>query len=127
MLEISTSISSAPVEVKASSLENTGITGSTEKVGCHTEDQGEKYVGRGHRILIILSAKLHIVLGNLGHSLRGVVSIKQIASGFVLFLLFFFVYSLGSWFLLVERAVIISLMCLLVILCAAQLSVIGKY
>ncbi|XP_059693254.1 leukocyte surface antigen CD47 isoform X4 [Haemorhous mexicanus] len=34
----------------------------------------------------------------------------------------------GSWFLLVERAVIISLMCLLVILCAAQLSVIGlKY
>ncbi|XP_039588665.1 leukocyte surface antigen CD47 isoform X2 [Passer montanus] len=36
--------------------------------------------------------------------------------------------SSGSWFLLVERAVIISLMCLLVILCAAQLSVIGlKY
>ncbi|KAM4905255.1 leukocyte surface antigen CD47 isoform 4-T6 [Sylvia borin] len=34
----------------------------------------------------------------------------------------------GSWFLLVERAVIISLMCSLVILCAAQLSVIGlKY
>uniref|UniRef100_A0A8C0V5Q0 Leukocyte surface antigen CD47 n=1 Tax=Cyanistes caeruleus TaxID=156563 RepID=A0A8C0V5Q0_CYACU len=34
----------------------------------------------------------------------------------------------GSWFLLVERAVIISLMCLLVIFCAAQLSVIGlKY
>ncbi|XP_039910923.1 leukocyte surface antigen CD47 isoform X2 [Hirundo rustica] len=34
----------------------------------------------------------------------------------------------GSWFLLVERAVIISLVCLLVILCAAQLSVIGlKY
>ncbi|NWX33392.1 CD47 protein, partial [Notiomystis cincta] len=34
----------------------------------------------------------------------------------------------GSWFLLVERAVIISLMCLLFILCAAQLSVIGlKY
>ncbi|NXV57875.1 CD47 protein, partial [Molothrus ater] len=36
--------------------------------------------------------------------------------------------SSGSWFLLVERAVIISLMCLLVILCAAQLTVIGlKY
>ncbi|NXH37929.1 CD47 protein, partial [Dicaeum eximium] len=36
--------------------------------------------------------------------------------------------SSGSWFLLVERAVIISLVCLLVILCAAQLSVIGlKY
>uniref|UniRef100_A0A8C0V516 Leukocyte surface antigen CD47 n=1 Tax=Cyanistes caeruleus TaxID=156563 RepID=A0A8C0V516_CYACU len=36
--------------------------------------------------------------------------------------------SSGSWFLLVERAVIISLMCLLVIFCAAQLSVIGlKY
>ncbi|NXC01232.1 CD47 protein, partial [Orthonyx spaldingii] len=36
--------------------------------------------------------------------------------------------SSGSWFLLVERAVIISLICLLVILCAAQLSVIGlKY
>ncbi|NXB62035.1 CD47 protein, partial [Struthidea cinerea] len=36
--------------------------------------------------------------------------------------------SSGSWFLLVERAVIISLMSLLVILCAAQLSVIGlKY
>ncbi|NXT68133.1 CD47 protein, partial [Chaetops frenatus] len=36
--------------------------------------------------------------------------------------------SSGSWFLLVERAVIISLMCLLVILCAVQLSVIGlKY
>ncbi|XP_038015380.1 leukocyte surface antigen CD47 isoform X2 [Motacilla alba alba] len=34
----------------------------------------------------------------------------------------------GSWFLLVERAVIISLVCLLVILCAAQLSFIGlKY
>ncbi|XP_054510174.2 leukocyte surface antigen CD47 isoform X2 [Agelaius phoeniceus] len=34
----------------------------------------------------------------------------------------------GSWFLLVERAVIISLVCLLVILCAAQLTVIGlKY
>ncbi|NXB73050.1 CD47 protein, partial [Donacobius atricapilla] len=33
--------------------------------------------------------------------------------------------SSGSWFLLVERAVIISLVCLLVILCAAQLSVIG--
>ncbi|NWU31627.1 CD47 protein, partial [Dyaphorophyia castanea] len=34
----------------------------------------------------------------------------------------------GSWFLLVERAVIISLMSLLVVLCAAQLSVIGlKY
>ncbi|NWW37155.1 CD47 protein, partial [Panurus biarmicus] len=36
--------------------------------------------------------------------------------------------SSGSWFLLVERAVIISLACLLVILSAAQLSVIGlKY
>ncbi|NWV47768.1 CD47 protein, partial [Daphoenositta chrysoptera] len=36
--------------------------------------------------------------------------------------------SSGSWFLLVERAVIISLLSLLVILCAAQLSVIGlKY
>ncbi|NXD27250.1 CD47 protein, partial [Spelaeornis formosus] len=36
--------------------------------------------------------------------------------------------SSGSWFLLVERAVIISLVSLLVILCAAQLSVIGlKY
>ncbi|NXS17373.1 CD47 protein, partial [Mystacornis crossleyi] len=36
--------------------------------------------------------------------------------------------SSGSWFLLVERAVIISLMSLLVILCAAQFSVIGlKY
>ncbi|XP_008629925.1 PREDICTED: leukocyte surface antigen CD47 isoform X5 [Corvus brachyrhynchos] len=36
--------------------------------------------------------------------------------------------SSGSWFLLVERAVIISLMSLLVVLCAAQLSVIGlKY
>ncbi|NWZ93891.1 CD47 protein, partial [Nesospiza acunhae] len=36
--------------------------------------------------------------------------------------------SSGSWFLLVERAVIISLVCLLVILCAAQLTVIGlKY
>ncbi|NWV24389.1 CD47 protein, partial [Origma solitaria] len=36
--------------------------------------------------------------------------------------------SSGSWFLLVERAVIISLMSLLVILCAAQISVIGlKY
>ncbi|NXK68597.1 CD47 protein, partial [Sylvietta virens] len=36
--------------------------------------------------------------------------------------------SSGSWFLLVERAVIVSLMSLLVILCAAQLSVIGlKY
>ncbi|NWT86349.1 CD47 protein, partial [Lanius ludovicianus] len=36
--------------------------------------------------------------------------------------------SSGSWFLLVERAVIISLMSLLVILCAAQLSVVGlKY
>ncbi|NWT74030.1 CD47 protein, partial [Prunella himalayana] len=36
--------------------------------------------------------------------------------------------SSGSWFLLVERAVIISLVCLLVILCAAQFSVIGlKY
>ncbi|NXQ53422.1 CD47 protein, partial [Anthoscopus minutus] len=36
--------------------------------------------------------------------------------------------SSGSWFLLVERAVIITLMCLLVVLCAAQLSVIGlKY
>ncbi|NXH35002.1 CD47 protein, partial [Myiagra hebetior] len=36
--------------------------------------------------------------------------------------------SSGSWFLLVERAVIISLMSLLVILCAVQLSVIGlKY
>ncbi|NXL78628.1 CD47 protein, partial [Leptocoma aspasia] len=36
--------------------------------------------------------------------------------------------SSGSWFLLVERAVIISLVCLLVILYAAQLSVIGlKY
>ncbi|NXR45801.1 CD47 protein, partial [Hippolais icterina] len=34
----------------------------------------------------------------------------------------------GSWFLLVERAVIVSLVCLLVILCAAQLTVIGlKY
>ncbi|NXQ15064.1 CD47 protein, partial [Peucedramus taeniatus] len=33
--------------------------------------------------------------------------------------------SSGSWFLLVERAVIVSLVCLLVILCAAQLSVIG--
>ncbi|NWR22410.1 CD47 protein, partial [Emberiza fucata] len=36
--------------------------------------------------------------------------------------------SSGSWFLLVERAVIVSLVCLLVILCAAQLTVIGlKY
>ncbi|XP_066031235.1 leukocyte surface antigen CD47 isoform X4 [Chamaea fasciata] len=36
--------------------------------------------------------------------------------------------SSGSWFLLVERAVIISLVCSLVILCAIQLSVIGlKY
>nr|XP_054510186.1 leukocyte surface antigen CD47 isoform X2 [Agelaius phoeniceus] len=36
--------------------------------------------------------------------------------------------SSGSWFLLVERAVIISLVCLLVTLCAAQLTVIGlKY
>ncbi|NXB00064.1 CD47 protein, partial [Cnemophilus loriae] len=36
--------------------------------------------------------------------------------------------SSRSWFLLVERAVIISLMCLLVVLCAAPLSVIGlKY
>ncbi|NWW05537.1 CD47 protein, partial [Oreocharis arfaki] len=36
--------------------------------------------------------------------------------------------SSGSWFLLVERAVIISLLSLLVILCAAQFSVIGlKY
>ncbi|NWW72694.1 CD47 protein, partial [Climacteris rufus] len=36
--------------------------------------------------------------------------------------------SSGSWFLLVERAVIITLLCLLVVLCAAQLSVIGlKY
>ncbi|NXA89198.1 CD47 protein, partial [Melanocharis versteri] len=36
--------------------------------------------------------------------------------------------SSGSWFLLMERAVVVSLMCLLVILCAAQLSVIGlKY
>ncbi|NXJ25554.1 CD47 protein, partial [Dicrurus megarhynchus] len=36
--------------------------------------------------------------------------------------------SSGSWFRLVERAVIISLMILLVILCAAQLTVIGlKY
>ncbi|NXI79629.1 CD47 protein, partial [Rhipidura dahli] len=36
--------------------------------------------------------------------------------------------SSGSWFLLVERAVIISLMSLLVVLCTAQLSVIGlKY
>ncbi|NXR66364.1 CD47 protein, partial [Rhadina sibilatrix] len=36
--------------------------------------------------------------------------------------------STGSWFLLVERAVMISLVCSLVILCAAQLSVIGlKY
>ncbi|NXD91863.1 CD47 protein, partial [Chaetorhynchus papuensis] len=36
--------------------------------------------------------------------------------------------SSGSWFLLAERAVIVSLMILLVILCAAQLSVIGlKY
>ncbi|NXT13205.1 CD47 protein, partial [Prunella fulvescens] len=35
--------------------------------------------------------------------------------------------SSGSWFLLVERAVIISLVCLLVIFCAAQFSVIGKY
>ncbi|NWZ66719.1 CD47 protein, partial [Acrocephalus arundinaceus] len=36
--------------------------------------------------------------------------------------------SSGSWFLLVERAVIVSLVCLLVILCAAQLIVIGlKY
>ncbi|NXY03576.1 CD47 protein, partial [Pteruthius melanotis] len=36
--------------------------------------------------------------------------------------------SSGSWFLLVERAVIVSLMSLLVILCTAQLSVIGlKY
>ncbi|NWV35267.1 CD47 protein, partial [Grantiella picta] len=36
--------------------------------------------------------------------------------------------SSGSWFLLVERAVIISLICVLVILCAAQLSFIGlKY
>uniref|UniRef100_A0A8C3QLN8 Leukocyte surface antigen CD47 n=1 Tax=Cyanoderma ruficeps TaxID=181631 RepID=A0A8C3QLN8_9PASS len=34
----------------------------------------------------------------------------------------------GSWFLLVERAVMISLVCSLVILCAAQLTVIGlKY
>lgn len=55
------------------------------------------------------------------------INIKQIASVFVIFLLFCFVYSLGSWFLLVERAVIISLMSLLVVLCAAQLSVIGKY
>ncbi|NXO94241.1 CD47 protein, partial [Certhia brachydactyla] len=36
--------------------------------------------------------------------------------------------SSGSWFLLVERAVIISLVSVLVVLCAAQLSVIGlKY
>ncbi|XP_063004264.1 leukocyte surface antigen CD47 isoform X4 [Melospiza melodia melodia] len=38
------------------------------------------------------------------------------------------VNSSGSWFLLMEKAVIISLMCFLVILCAAQLTFIGlKY
>lgn len=51
MLKVSTSIFSAPVEVNTSSLENTGITRSTEKVGCHPDDQGEKYIGRGHRFL----------------------------------------------------------------------------
>lgn len=75
------SMFSAPVKVKTSSLENTEITGSTEKVGCHTEDQEEKYISRAYRFLsifIILNVELRTVLGSLGHSLRGMRSIKQI-------------------------------------------------
>lgn len=50
MPQISTNIFTAPVEVNSSSLENTGMAGSAEKVGCHTK----KYKGRGRRFLNLL-------------------------------------------------------------------------
>lgn len=64
---------------------------------------------------------------HLEHSLKGAINVKLITSVFIFFLLFFFVYSLGSWFLLVERAIIMALLFLVIILCSAQLIVIGKY
>uniref|UniRef100_A0A8C3K3N0 Ig-like domain-containing protein n=1 Tax=Calidris pygmaea TaxID=425635 RepID=A0A8C3K3N0_9CHAR len=59
-----------------------------------------------------------------GNVLQKTYNLKHIR---VFFLPFFFANSLGSWFLLVERAFIISLLFLIIILWLAQLSLIGKY